>query len=1424
MFVVLTQILFFVYLIGSLSIMFRYHGGENGLIAILSGHISSDMEAKPLDAEKQRLTTSGEKAHHPVLRRSRINTGNGMYMKSIDSSSHSQPAQRASYLEPDLQQPIYQGRVLKEVCTRLLSRSIAQSNVLIVSSDVVKPSFITHTVLEKSRDTSGIFNVDHGPAEVVTSHSSMNGHDTYLLPTSTNLNQWWDQNQNSSWFLMAYFAPQNRHDSSSSTPETSIDEMFHPSRVSKLMNGATMTYIVIAVHSYARLPGYEQDHAEAESNTGKRIKMLGLTAVQTLLDSKYKVQLLASSHLDAKEVYRPNHLFKSQQDVANFLSSGARLASSIQHDGSDDNGHANEEPARFDALFFATQGLDLAIPSRLSYLTLDNLSICRHAKANETGKCDSKLDARALDQDVFMACPSFHHRASIEFDDDMHAFPKGVKMMLDDRVVMESKGSSNSKSSAVTGRRRDDGIDSSGDTHPSDDYPRVELWLGHEDAAEAEVACMRVREGVNNDGGSDASPAIASTNSTDLHPVSCTTRILKKQTHFQQPSSGSTVTKPEPRMNVLSILIDPISRSQFKRSLPNTMALLEKLGFIHFPKYTVVGNNSGPNQAALFTGVPLVGGRDGIKKSDSHENDDAETNVPKWLWDELGAAGYATFKAEDVCIENSNMVQSIKPRTTHGEQLYRMFCFDFDRPNCLGKDFAAQHVMNYAQQFIATYEQTTAKTSANLKDGGMRAQPWAAMLSFVDSHEDSLTLISYLDESFVHFLQDIDLTHTIVFVSSDHGLHYGPSFFSNGERERAEPILYLHVPPSVSPDQRMALEKNKNAWITPFDVHETILDAALQRMGNGMIGKSLLRPLTNDREYCRTTPGIPPKFCTILNPKNETNQKKCTFMPEIPSVHSFYSDIAKKNRPSWPKCEKEEITSNLEQEECLCATNSPNPKFHWRPCNTTEFDLFFKEDDLSMKTCKIKNSSKYTFDINITVTPRRQFEDRSRSWTKHLTQKSGKIEKLPNILFLEIDSLSQSSSLRNLPKTTSFLKSHNIINNTERGSRCPSGFCAAMFNKTSIVGQNSIPNQLAALSGCSDHKIPGTKSYKRGALNERSTLEAWCLESDLENPWLYNFAPKLGYVTYFGEEFCFYYSPYVIQNNLFKLNPDINMNGLFCQLASAIKNQTLSQTPLYAVEHDNSTHPKPCINGRSRQELAFEYIRGMWNAYPEQPKFAYLNTLAAHDYSVDLAYQSLGLEAYDEYLSNFLGEMLRRPDAENTIIVLRSDHGLQGGPSPIDFSTQVEHMHPFNNLIVPAKFRGSQSWIDKLFANQDKLVTGYDLYNTLRGMLKPRTKGNGDPIKLDHIIGHDSGIPDWSYDLFSQEVPHDRSCEEAKIPKKFCPCMEERTDLMPYFYVGHAEHLSKMNRSNLTLRDDGKYEAIMVPGRKKNQTLIQERK
>jgi hypothetical protein len=281
-----------------------------------------------------------------------------------------------------------------------------------------------------------------------------------------------------------------------------------------------------------------------------------------------------------------------------------------------------------------------------------------------------------------------------------------------------------------------------------------------------------------------------------------------------------------------------------------------------------------------------------------------------------------------------------------------------------------------------------------------------------------------------------------------------------------------------------------------------------------------------------------------------------------------------------------------------------------------------------------------------------------------------------------------------------------------------------------------------------------------------------------------------------------------VQGNYFPLNATYDMNSLFCPLANAIASQTeivRSMGILWSVDHDSAANPKPCVDGRSRQEFAFEFIKGMYNAYPDIPKFAYLNTLAAHDYSIDLGLQPLALEAYDDYLSVFLAEMIARPDAKNTVIVLRSDHGLQGGPSPIDFSTQVEHMNPFNNLIIPSKLNDLS--LQRLFYNQDKLVTGYDLYKTLRALVRRPGRSS-------------SSLSKFSYNLLEEKVPPDRTCSDAKIPVSYCPCIEERDDLMPYFYICHTENTADQQNKLVYNPRERKFNAVSFPGKLKEKEEV----
>jgi len=184
------------------------------------------------------------------------------------------------------------------------------------------------------------------------------------------------------------------------------------------------------------------------------------------------------------------------------------------------------------------------------------------------------------------------------------------------------------------------------------------------------------------------------------------------------------------------------------------------------------------------------------------------------------------------------------------------------------------------------------------------------------------------------------------------------------------------------------------------------------------------------------------------------------------------------------------------------------------------------------------------------------------------------------------------------------------------------------------------------------------------------------------------------------------------------------------------------------------------------ENAAFTQISGIWEAYPDVPKFAFLNGIAAHDYDFQWIKMIASLEAYDIQLVSFLERIVSSSSFENTIIVVRADHGLQGGPTTIEYSVQVEHREPWTQIIIPEKLAGDSLRV--LTTNQERLATGYDLYHTFRELMSSEDV---------------APLPDWSYNLFRQEIPNDRSCKDAKIPGDFCPCEGPGLDRAPHFGV-----------------------------------------
>ena len=256
-------------------------------------------------------------------------------------------------------------------------------------------------------------------------------------------------------------------------------------------------------------------------------------------------------------------------------------------------------------------------------------------------------------------------------------------------------------------------------------------------------------------------------------------------------------------------------------------------------------------------------------------------------------------------------------------------------------------------------------------------------------------------------------------------------------------------------------------------------------------------------------------------------------------------------------------------------------------------------------------------------------------------------------------------------------------------------------------------------------------------------------------PWLFDVAKSLGYITYFGEEFCYDYSLYVTQDNTFPLDPDFELRKVQCRLQNCpqCEGPWPSMGPHICLDHDNGNP-------------AFSQISALWDAYPDLPKFAFLNAIAAHDYNFEWIRMISGLEEYDAQLALFLESMVTRNDFDNTVIVVRTDHGMQGGPTTVDYSQQVEHREPWTQIIIPSGLAGVS--LDTLATNQDRLATGYDLYHTFRNLMSSKDA---------------APIPSWSYDLFTSTIPAERSCNDAKIPVDFCPCEGVGPDRAPHFGI-----------------------------------------
>jgi len=160
----------------------------------------------------------------------------------------------------------------------------------------------------------------------------------------------------------------------------------------------------------------------------------------------------------------------------------------------------------------------------------------------------------------------------------------------------------------------------------------------------------------------------------------------------------------------------------------------------------------------------------------------------------------------------------------------------------------------------------------------------------------------------------------------------------------------------------------------------------------------------------------------------------------------------------------------------------------------------------------------------------------------------------------------------------------------------------------------------------------------------------------------------------------------------------------------------------------------------------------------------YTNFLDAHEGTGEV------VGYLDDKLEKFFKTMEANNDLNDTVILLMADHGqnMAGLPTML-FDSQdyeIEKYLPVLFMITPKNFSDNNGLGDTISSNEQKVVTPWDIYNTLITFAG---------ASKDRLVSGDASS------LFSKFPDKRFTCDEFSIEDNFCKCRprEEQVETKP---------------------------------------------
>ncbi|XP_053214187.1 uncharacterized protein LOC128397483 [Panonychus citri] len=408
--------------------------------------------------------------------------------------------------------------------------------------------------------------------------------------------------------------------------------------------------------------------------------------------------------------------------------------------------------------------------------------------------------------------------------------------------------------------------------------------------------------------------------------------------------------------------------------------------------------------------------------------------------------------------------------------------------------------------------------------------------------------------------------------------------------------------------------------------------------------------------------------------------------------------------------------------------------FEWKPIIGYELDLEKLGIEFVIIECFLSNELVYT---NIHSWPSRVpsssslriVNNSSSELTINESQLINNRLTKPSVMFLIIESMSYLNYKRFMSKTELAV------------SKLSNFFILKGLNK---LADNSYPNMIPILTG---HR-PYYENWPFNMSSEKGPFD--------EVPFIWKAFKALNYTTGYIED-----------------HPKL---ALLNFMAKGFLKPPVDWYPRpYWLEMDKSLKSENsdfCYNEKPKIDYWFKQVKQLLNKATKSnlPFFLW-------SFYIQVTHSDFNKAQFiDGYIADFIDSY--RSILDDTIFILMGDHGNRYGPSLKTSYGQIETRMPLFGIHIPPKLLSEHKHLSEyLKKNEKKLTTWLDV----REILKDIVAGQYTPIV--------SSSKRKAYSVWREEVPSNRTCQDALIPMEFCLCSKKHS--MPV-NSAFARHLSSI--------------------------------